>query len=46
MHALVRRGWTLLDDVRNRDVQLLNALGVTLISDLMVEKQKLKYGFL
>lgn len=38
------RDWVLLNKVRGQDVQLLRALGVTLICDLMVEKKKLKYG--
>lgn len=38
------RDWVLLNKVRGQDVQLLKALGVGLICDLMVEKKKLKYG--
>ena len=32
--------------VRGQDVQLLKAVGVELICDLMVEKKKSKYGLL
>lgn len=38
------RDWVLLNRVRGQDVQLLKALRVDLICDLMVEKKKLKYG--
>lgn len=38
------REWALLSKVRGQDVQLMKALNVSLICDLMVEKKKLKYG--
>jgi len=42
--CLFVRDWVLLNKVRGQDVQLLKALRVDLICDLMVEKKKLKYG--
>lgn len=36
----------LMTRVRGQDVQLLKAVGVDLICDLMVEKKKSKYGLL
>ena len=36
----------LMTRVRGQDVQLLKAVGVELICDLMVEKKKTKYGLL
>jgi len=36
----------LLNRIRGQDVQLLKALQVQLICDLMVEKKKTKYGMM
>ena len=36
--------WSLVDQARESDSQLVNALGVDLICDLMVEMRKSAYG--